>query len=145
MSVIRDLSKDDTSMSGNQSPSASQARNTGAHGSSGNTSSPTLPSTSGRVHQPHQTLQTASPINISSGGLVGTQASAISTTPLDHWVLFAVNRGAEFKLAQIYVTKLSCQRFFHELRGNYFNLRGYLRTYFSVWRYHHSDFYDVSV
>ncbi|KAL7801726.1 hypothetical protein V8C43DRAFT_271803 [Trichoderma afarasin] len=129
-------------MSGNQSPSASHTGNIGAHGFSGNTVSPKLPSTSGGVHQPHQPLQRASPINISPGGLVGAQASAISTTPLDRWVLLAVNRGKGFKLAQIYVSKLSCQRFFHELRGNYFNLRGYLRTYFSIWRYHHCDFYE---
>lgn len=145
MLFVRDLSKDGASMSGNQSPSASHTQNIDAHSSSGNTFSPTLPSTSGGVHQPHQPLQRASPINISSGGLVDAQTSAISTSPLDYWVLFAVNRGTEFKLAQIYVSKLSCQLFFHELRGNYFNLRGYLRTYFSIWRYNHCDFYEVSI
>lgn len=87
MLFVRDLSKDGTSLSGNQSPSASHTRNTDAHGSSGNTFPPTLPYQSGEVHQPHQPLQRASSINIPRGGLVDNQASAISAIPLGHWII----------------------------------------------------------
>ncbi|GKT97673.1 nucleoside phosphorylase domain protein [Colletotrichum tofieldiae] len=49
--------------------------------------------------------------------------------------------GLDYGLAQIDVESLSCSRFFRDLRSSYFDLRGTLRTWFSVWRYSHCDFY----
>ncbi|OTA69145.1 hypothetical protein K449DRAFT_411975 [Hypoxylon sp. EC38] len=58
-----------------------------------------------------------------------------------HRVLFVVKRGPDYKMAQIGVDMLPCHVFFSTLRAKYFDLRGFLRSWFSVWRYSHCDFY----
>ncbi|KAM7208690.1 hypothetical protein V8F06_014931, partial [Rhypophila decipiens] len=47
------------------------------------------------------------------------------------------------ELAQIPVAELSSHIFFSTLREKYFQLRGFLRSWLSVWRYAHCDFYKA--
>ncbi|KAM7212749.1 hypothetical protein V8F06_011892 [Rhypophila decipiens] len=58
-------------------------------------------------------------------------------------VLFIVLQGAHYKLAQIPVAELSSHIFFSTLREKYFQLRGFLRSWLSVWRYAYCDFYKA--
>ena len=62
-----------------------------------------------------------------------------------HRVLFIVKQGTDHKLAQLCVSGLSCHVFFSKLKKEYFHLRGFLRVWFSVWRFSHCDFYMASV
>ncbi|KAK1993483.1 hypothetical protein LX36DRAFT_251500 [Colletotrichum falcatum] len=84
-----------------------------------------------------------------SSAHVSSAASAVNTPtqPLssEYWVLLIVRSGFEYGLAQIDVKSLCCQKFFQDLRSNYFELRGTIRMWFSVWRYSHCDFYMASL
>ncbi|KAH7631266.1 hypothetical protein B0T09DRAFT_339512 [Sordaria sp. MPI-SDFR-AT-0083] len=72
----------------------------------------------------------------------GNGATVIGIGQPDRRVLFIVSQGIDYKLAQICITGLNdCQAFFGTLKENYFRLRGQLRSWFSIWRYSHCDFY----
>ncbi|KAI1660367.1 hypothetical protein F4813DRAFT_349696 [Daldinia decipiens] len=72
----------------------------------------------------------------------GYQAWTGTNNSSKELVLFVVKRGADYKLAQIGVSGLSCHDFFSEMRKEYFRLRGFLRNWSSIWRYSHCDFYQ---
>ena len=65
-------------------------------------------------------------------------------------VLLVVRQGPilemvpDYKLAHIPITQVDDEGFFRMVRENYFRLRGFIRSWFSVWRYSHCDFYEVS-
>lgn len=59
-------------------------------------------------------------------------------------VLFLAKQGGDYRLAQICVSNMTCHTFFSTMKKEYFRLRGVLRSWFSVWRYSHCDFYKVS-
>ena len=63
----------------------------------------------------------------------------------DYRVLLMVNKGANYRLEQIYVSGVTCHIFFIKLRETYFRLRGFLRNWLSIWRYSHCDFYMASI
>lgn len=75
-----------------------------------------------------------------------TNTSTQLSTPIlpSYRILLLVRTGRDYKLSQIDVSVLSCNQFFSRLRTSYLGLRGFLRTYFSVWRYSHCDFYMVT-
>ncbi|RDL36050.1 uncharacterized protein BP5553_06662 [Venustampulla echinocandica] len=73
----------------------------------------------------------------------GLKTEIVDINIPNHRVLFIVKQGAEYKLAQICVEGLSCHIFFSTVRQKYFQLRGFLRSWFSVWRYSHCDFYKA--
>lgn len=54
-----------------------------------------------------------------------------------------VQKGLDYRLAQLEVTGHTCHTFFSSMKNEYFNLRGTLRKWLSVWRYSHCDFYKV--
>ncbi|KAL7790905.1 hypothetical protein V8C37DRAFT_383580 [Trichoderma ceciliae] len=135
ISIICSLCKDGISLHDIQPPPNQDLQNGNDQGTHENRHGPTSPSTGGEgCEQPDGSLTADFP----QPGSARPQADI--TNP-KHWVLFMVNRGAEYKLAQICVSEVSCQEFFHKLRDEYFHLRGILRGYFSVWRYSHCDFY----
>jgi hypothetical protein len=60
-------------------------------------------------------------------------------------VFLLVRVGMVTKVSQIVINKETTSPvFFKNLRLDYFRLRGFLRTWFGVWRYSHCDFYQVS-
>ncbi|KAI6086287.1 hypothetical protein F4821DRAFT_238882 [Hypoxylon rubiginosum] len=111
-------------------PTGYQGSNSSATSGQGNTSS-RFPKGS----QGTQQLGITSPTNANHSGTPGHQVIDSSR------ILCLVNKGGDFKLAQIGVCKHSCRSFFGELRKDYFCLRGFRRRWFSVWRYSHCDFY----
>ncbi|KAJ5301623.1 hypothetical protein N7508_006486 [Penicillium antarcticum] len=56
-------------------------------------------------------------------------------------VLFLAKQGGDYRLAQICISNMTCHSFFSTMKKEYFRLRGVLRSWFSVWRYSHCDFY----
>jgi hypothetical protein len=60
-------------------------------------------------------------------------------------ILLLVNSRSDHDLSQIALQQSSTTAdFFLALRRDYFRLRGYLAHFFSIWRFHHCDFYLVS-
>lgn len=53
------------------------------------------------------------------------------------------NRGRDFKIVQIRVEGDRNRTFFGELRKEYFRLRGFIRSWCSIWTYSHCDFYKA--
>ncbi len=68
------------------------------------------------------------------------KAEIFDTRVPNHRALFIIKHGTEFKLAQIRIKGLCCHIFFSTLRRKYFQLRGFLRSWFRVWQYSHCDF-----
>lgn len=54
-----------------------------------------------------------------------------------------VEKGEDYKIAQIDVSGSSYREFFYTLRNEYSSLRGFIRMWFSIWKYSHCDFYMV--
>lgn len=64
--------------------------------------------------------------------------------PKESLILLLVPRGDDFKLKEIDVKNRSCHQFYHDLRNEYFKLRGCLFLTFSPRVYAHCDFWRVS-
>lgn len=60
------------------------------------------------------------------------------------YVLFGVTAGEDLHLAQIEVQDFNDDQFFELLRERYNELRGFLRKWFGIWQYSHSEFVKVS-
>jgi hypothetical protein len=60
------------------------------------------------------------------------------------YVLFGVTTGEDFQLAQIEVQYYKDDQFFDQLREKYNEFRGFLRKWFGIWKYSHSEFVKVS-
>ncbi|KAI0890580.1 uncharacterized protein GGS22DRAFT_151294 [Annulohypoxylon maeteangense] len=69
------------------------------------------------------------------------QAVISGPNTLSQRILFIAERGMEYKMAQIGVDGIFGGEFFSMLKNDYFRLRGFIRTWFSIWRYSHCDFY----
>jgi hypothetical protein len=67
--------------------------------------------------------------------------NAQSTTDL--FVLFGVTTGEDLQIAQIKVQSDDDLEFFKELKKRYYELRGFWRNWFGIWRYSHCDFTKV--
>jgi hypothetical protein len=74
----------------------------------------------------------------------GLKANIVDMSITRQRVLFLAKRGGDYRLAQICVSNMNSHTFFSSMRKEYYRLRGFLRTWFSVWRYSHCDFYKVS-
>ncbi|KAI1094979.1 hypothetical protein F5B19DRAFT_394475 [Rostrohypoxylon terebratum] len=124
-------------------PRASQSSTTAFLESSSGTTSTTNntsqinPSKSAQRHQ--QSVGSPS-INVAQSGSQ-RQVVVSNITPPSHHILFVVQKGVDYKIAQIVVNNLCCHEFFCKLRDDYFHLRGFIRAWFSIWRYSHCDFY----
>lgn len=119
---------------------------------------PIPPPPMAHIHQSHQ----SKPSTSSGGSTTGSSQSEPTSqhTPMlnvqgvpkftssrqfdNMRIILMVKRGDEYGLSQIGLQKLDCHGFFSSLRREYFNLRGFVRGWFSVWRYSHCDFYTVS-
>ncbi|KAI2464067.1 hypothetical protein F4781DRAFT_414221 [Annulohypoxylon bovei var. microspora] len=89
--------------------------------------------------KPHQVANSSSANAIQSTSQPQNVAS--NTNAQDHRILFMVKRDTEYKISQINISGLSCQRFFSTLKKDYFRLRGFIPNWFSIWRFSHCDFY----
>ncbi|KAI1443597.1 hypothetical protein F5Y02DRAFT_392884 [Annulohypoxylon stygium] len=58
-------------------------------------------------------------------------------------IILMANRGRDFKIVQIRVEGDRNRTFFGELRKEYFRLRGFIRSWCSIWTYSHCDFYKA--
>ena len=89
----------------------------------------------------------------SNTSTLGSSGTAISALPkMAGYVFLGVKCGDENRVAEINVHGLGDDKFFEELREEYYKMKGYLRRFFSIWRYAHCDFvkfekfdYDSSV
>ncbi|PKY04628.1 hypothetical protein P168DRAFT_136900 [Aspergillus campestris IBT 28561] len=95
-------------------------------------------------HQGHGIQQAVSPSSDPSSHRrpPGLQASIFDKSLTQHRVLLVVKRGHNYRLAQIRVSGSNHDTFFGTLREEYFRLRGMMRSWFSVWRYNHCEFYE---
>jgi hypothetical protein len=140
-SVIRNLPESSIAMQDSQAPLTSHLPSSSGQDSGGSDRAP------GQVSKSTEgSLQQAGP---SSANTLHFRTPGLKTKVIDnnipnHQVLFIVKQGADYKLAQICVKGLSCHMFFSTLRQKYFQLRGFLRGWFSVWRYSHCEFYMAS-
>ncbi|ORY04774.1 hypothetical protein BCR34DRAFT_591111 [Clohesyomyces aquaticus] len=76
----------------------------------------------------------------------GSSGTANSTPPrMAGYVFLGVKRGGEHNVAEINVHGLGDDQFFKELRAEYYKMKGYLRRFFSVWRFTHCDFVKVKL
>ena len=129
-------------MQGVQSPPVSHLRNSSARDSHGNGEVPGQPYESGQGNQQSSGSSSANALHYLPSRL---KAKTADINIPDHRILFIVKQSTEYKLAQICVNGLNSHTFFSALRHKYFHLRGFLRSWFSVWRYSHCDFYMVSI
>ncbi|KAI1213919.1 uncharacterized protein F4807DRAFT_409698 [Annulohypoxylon truncatum] len=112
-------------------------------GSSGlaSTSNNQSQATPPQQNQGHQQSARSHSTNAAQSG-AQLQAALSNTNTLSYRVILTVKRGIEYKIAQIGVINgLCCQEFFSALKKDYFRLRGFIRAWFSIWRYSHCDFY----
>ena len=140
-SIIRNLPESSIAVQDLQAPLTSHLQNSSSQDSSGSNRAP------GQFSKNKQgNLQQAGPLSANAFQFrtPGLEAEVIDNNVPNHRVLFIVKQGAEYKLAQICVKGLSCHIFFSILRQKYFQLRGFLRGWFSVWRYSHCEFYMAS-
>lgn len=93
----------------------------------------------------NQGQASSSSANALQPGLGWFRPRSVGPNTSNKRVLFMVKSGADYKLAQISVNGLTCHVFFSALRNKYFRLRGFLRGWFSVWRYSHCDFYMARI
>ena len=124
-----------------QSP-ISHLRNSSARDTHGNNGVPSQSYGSGQGNQ-----QSGGSSSVNALQYLPSRVKAMSADRNipNHRVLFIVKQSAEYKLAQICVNGLDSHTFFGTLRDKYFYLRGFLRSWFSVWRYSHCDFYMASI
>ncbi|KAI1476419.1 hypothetical protein F4774DRAFT_428024 [Daldinia eschscholtzii] len=120
-----------------RSPAATHKGGRSASTLNQNTASPTQPP--GKNQHPLRASGSSSTNTIQTGQR--NQAVFGRTYPFSHLVLFVVKRGLYHRLAQIGVMGLSSHDFFRIMRKEYFHLRGFIRSWFSIWRYSHCDFY----
>ena len=139
--IIRNLGKNDASGHGTAPSNISGTQNPNIQGSSANTISHPV-RRSGAPQQTQLTSQSANPVQFKP---IGQQSNRTAVSVANRRVILMIKKGGEYKLAQISVANLHCYAFFKELRETYFSLRGLIRSYFSIWRYSHCDFYMVSV
>lgn len=95
--------------------------------------------------QGHQGQASSSSANAPQPGLGWFGPRSVDPNTPNKRILFMVKSGVDYKLAQISVDGLTCHVFFSALREKYFHLRGFLRGWFSVWRYSHCDFYMARI
>ncbi|KAL4899578.1 hypothetical protein BDW74DRAFT_108769 [Aspergillus multicolor] len=67
-----------------------------------------------------------------------------SPSSLQRYVLLLVRQNDRIFLSQIRTHQSDDDRFFQSLRSDYYRLRGWLRNYFSFWRYSHCEFYQFA-
>ncbi|KAF2737011.1 hypothetical protein EJ04DRAFT_550830 [Polyplosphaeria fusca] len=103
----------------------SQQQGSSADSAAGSASQPSIP--------PDQSTQ------LSSGQPAGTIIPRVYT--ISGRVLMIVESGSSHYLAQILVNGRTTREFFRELRSEYLRLRGYIRRFFSFWRFSRCDFY----
>jgi hypothetical protein len=140
-SIIRNLPMSSTPMQDLQPPPASHLRNSSGQGVHGNSHAPSQSSGNGQGNQQPSGSSSANAFQFTPPGL---KAKIVDTNIPSHRVIFMVKHGTDYKLAQICVSGVSCHDFFSTLSRKYFHLRGFLRSWFSVWRYSHCDFYRAS-
>ncbi|KAI1374084.1 hypothetical protein F4677DRAFT_447730 [Hypoxylon crocopeplum] len=135
-SIIHDLASSNpgTPMQTLQPPPASFQRDTSGSSASGSTS------TYGHSYQGNSQSANSSLTTALRSRLL-PQHGNFGRNATDHRVIFVVKQGTDYKVAQIGATGISCHLFFSTLKEKYFLLRGFLRGWFSVWRYSHCDFY----
>jgi hypothetical protein len=141
-SIICNLPKEVIPMQNVQPTPAPHLRNSSAQDTHGNGDIPGQPYESGQRSQQSGGPSSANALNYLPSTL---NAKTADINIPNHRVLFIVKQDAEYKLAQICVNGLNCHTFFSALRDKYFHLRGFLRGWFSVWRYSHCDFYMASI
>jgi hypothetical protein len=141
-SIIRNLPKEVLPMQGVQSPPISHLRNSSARDTHGNGDVPSQSYESGQGNQQSRGAPSVNALHYLPSRVKAMNADI--NIP-NHRVLFIVKQSAEYKLAQICVNGLNSHTFFSTLRDKYFHLRGFLRSWFSVWRYSHCDFYMASI
>jgi hypothetical protein len=61
-------------------------------------------------------------------------------TFMERFIFFGVATGEEYHLSQIETLKLSDDKFFSKLSEEYKRMKGWMRRWFSVWKYSHCDF-----
>lgn len=89
--------------------------------------------------------QNASPADTSlQGQIPGDRVNALGPNFDSRHVLFIVNHGGDYKLAQLRVERDNSRSFFKKMKQEYFHLRGFFRGWFGIWRFDHCDFYKVS-
>ena len=102
-----------------------------------------LRTNSSRVVQPNSTsigTNQAEPIELNN---IINQSRTAMNGNVSLRILLIVQSGDDFTLSQIALGTLSTAEFFDRLKSEYLRLRGFWRRLFSVWRYHHCDFYKV--
>ncbi|KAI0842910.1 hypothetical protein F5Y06DRAFT_76436 [Hypoxylon sp. FL0890] len=134
-SIIRSLPQSSTPVT--QSPPVSFQGNGSGSTANRNNQSRGQPTQSSQSHNQPASSSSANAAQPNSWFPV----TNIPQNMVSHRVLFIVKRGADYKMAQIGVSKHPCNVFFSTLRARYFDLRGFIRSWFSVWRYSHCDFY----
>jgi hypothetical protein len=77
--------------------------------------------------------------------LGGSGAVNSALVKITGYVFLGVRRGDENRVAEINVHGLGDDQFFEALRVEYYKMKGYLRRYYSIWRYKHCDFFMVGV
>lgn len=117
------------------SPVAIQGASSGLAGPSNNPNQ-TNPSQNNLRYQ----QSTSSPSTSVQPGPQG-QGAVSSTALLSGYILLMVEKGEDYKIAQIDVSGSSYREFFYTLRNEYSSLRGFIRMWFSIWKYSHCDFY----
>jgi hypothetical protein len=140
-SIIRNLPESSIAMQDLQAPPTSHLQNSSGQGADGSSRAPGQFSKNKQGNLQPAGSSSANSLQFRPPGL---KPEVIDINIPNHRVLFIVKQGAEYKLAQICVKGLSCHIFFSTLRQKYFQLRGFLRSWFSVWRYSHCDFYMAS-
>jgi hypothetical protein len=87
----------------------------------------------------------AGPSQQSSSTIAPGGSGAANNAPvkITGYVFLGVKRGDENRVAEINVHGLGDDEFFEALRVEYYKMKGYLRRYFSIWRYKHCDFFMV--
>lgn len=75
----------------------------------------------------------------------GSETADNAPLKMTGYVFLGVKRGVEHSVAEINVHGLGDDQFFKELRAEYHKMKGYLRRFFSVWRFAHCDFVKVEL
>ncbi|KAI0895002.1 hypothetical protein F4806DRAFT_105410 [Annulohypoxylon nitens] len=124
-------------------PQTAQFSTSAFHGGSSGVASTSNNPSQGNSSQNKQIYQrsASSPSNNATKSGSQRQIAVSNTIPLSHHILLVVQKGVDYKIAQIGVSGLRCQEFFRTLRDDYYRLRGFIRVWFSIWRYSHCDFY----
>ena len=67
-----------------------------------------------------------------------------ASSKLSGHIFIGIKCKDEHRIVEINVHGFGDDQFFKELRTEYYELKGYLRRYFSIWRFKHCDFVKVN-